>query len=104
MRKWKFIRSKVWDSLILKRTGKISDLRDPIRIDRKEPSTLMSYCLENNIEIVEGIDFIFKDMGGKWIETTYDQPDRYVPNNQPVFTEKFVKSAIRDIKIKKLLD
>lgn len=108
MRKWKFaISNSLYrtGSIIMKRTeGNPRFGYEPIYIDRDKPTILMSYCLENNIEITEGIDFIFKDMGGKWVETTYDQPDRYISNNQPVFTEEFVKSLIRDIKIKKLLD
>jgi len=108
MRKWKFAISNGpyrKGSIIMKRTD--GDPRfgyEPIYIDRNRPTILMSYCLENNIEIIEDVDFIFKDIGGKWRETTYDQPDRYEPNNQPVFTEEFMKSTIRDMEIKKLLD
>lgn len=77
---------------------------EPIYLDTNKIGICVSYCMDNDIEVTEGTDFEFHDCGGKWRETTYDQPDRYDPNNQPVFKEEFLKSVIRDLQIKNILD
>jgi hypothetical protein len=102
MTKWKIYRSSYWIGEIF------MSIDEPKNKNLQEflispVSDEILYCLDNGIVLEKGTDFEFVDVGGKWMETTYDQPDRYEPNLQPVLTEKIMKTIHRDQKIGNLI-
>ena len=81
--------------------SKVDSRYDNIYVNDKHMNKYVKYCLDNEIILDKGDINIVED-GGSWHSTTYDQPDRWCPNLQPILTDEVKLVLEREIKLGEL--